>query len=83
MTVKEVKMSFVRGASRQENFKLEYSTDGVNFTECFNGSSSGTTTDYESFDMGSVPARYVRVSFYGNSKGSNWVSVKEFCAFTQ
>ncbi len=82
-TVKEVKMSFVSGASRQEFFKLEYSTDGVNFTECYDGSSSGTTTDYETYSIGSVPARYIRVSFYGNNKGANWVSVKEFCAFAE
>lgn len=82
-TVKEIMMSFVSGASRQEYFKIEYSADGANFTECYDGSSSGTTTDYESYDIGSVPARYIRVSFYGNNKGANWVSVKEFCAFTE
>ncbi len=82
-TVKEIIMSFLHGASRQEYFKVEYSADGVNFAECYDGSSGGTTADYESYDLGSVRAQYIRVSFYGNSKGSNWVSVKALCAFTE
>ncbi len=82
-TVKEIMMAFVSGASRTENVKIEYSTDGENYTVAFEGTNNGKTADYQSFDVGTVPARYIRVSFYGNNSGSNWVSVTELCAFTE
>ena len=78
----DVKMSFAMGHKRSEFFSIEYSVDGINFTECYKGQSSGTTIDYESFIIDKT-ARYIRVKFYGNSQGSNWVSVTELCAFTQ
>ena len=63
------------GDSRKEFFKIEYSEDGINWTEAFNGSNSGTTKGLEKFDIGNK-ARYVQVSFYGNEK-SAWASVSE------
>ncbi len=82
-TVKELMMAFLNGTTRKEIFRIEYSEDGKSFKECFDGTSSGTSSDYESFDVGCVKARYIKVSFYGNSSGSNWVSVTELCAFTE
>lgn len=81
--IAEVKMSFLNGAKRKEYFKIEYSEDGVNWNVTFDGENSGTTADYESYDMNGVSARYIRVSYYGNSQLSNWVSVTELCAFTE
>lgn len=78
--VHSVMMAFLNGAKRTENFKIEYSADGTNYTECYNGTNSGTTADPEEYETGGVQARYIRVSFYGNNAGSNWVSVTEMCA---
>lgn len=80
--VHEVKMSFQMGLYRQEFFIISYSTDGINFTECYNGSCSGTTDERESYII-DVDARYLRVQFRGNSQGTNWVSPSELCAFTK
>lgn len=63
------------GDKRTENFKIEYSLDGLNWTEAFNGHNSGTTVELEQFKICNK-ARYVKVSFYGSSQGS-WVSVTE------
>lgn len=71
----KLNISCLSGDKRTENFKIEYSIDGLNYTEVFNGTNSGTTTGLEQFDIGSK-ARYVRVGFYGSSQGA-WVSVTE------
>ncbi len=71
----KLNIACLSGNKRTENFKIEYSLDGYNFTEAFNGHNSGTTTGIEQFDICNK-ARYVRVSFYGSSEGS-WVSVTE------
>ncbi len=71
----KLNIACLNGDKRTENFKIEYSVDGVNFTEAFNGHNSGTTTGLEQFDICNK-ARYVRVSFYGSSEGT-WVSVTE------
>ena len=71
----KLNISCLSGDKRTENFKIEYSVDGVSYTEAFNGHNSGTTTGLEQFDIASR-ARYIRVSFYGSSQGS-WVSVTE------
>lgn len=78
----EVKMAFLNGASRQEYFKIAVSEDGENYTEVYDGASSGKTTDYENFVIGPINARYMQVSFYGNTN-SAWVSVTELCVFTK
>lgn len=80
-TINNIKMAFTNGNKRQENFKIEYSVDGTNWSLAYEGASSGTTLERETFDMKNVSARYIRVTFYGNSQGSNWVSVAELCAF--
>ena len=79
-TVHSVMMAFLNGVKRTENFKIEYSENGTDYTEAFSGTNSGTTTELEEYNLGAVGARYLRVSFYGNNGGSNWVSVTEMCA---
>ena len=78
----EVKLGFLNGAKRKEFFKIFVSEDGENYTEVLDGVSSGTTTDYQSFIVGPVTTRYMKVLFYGNEK-SSWVSISELIAFTQ
>ncbi len=71
----KLNISCASGNKRTENFKIEHSVDGYNYTEVFNGHNSGTTTGLEQFDICNK-ARYVKVSFYGSSQGS-YVSVTE------
>ena len=83
-TISEIRMAFTNGASRTENFMIEYSEDGYTWhTAREKGTNSGTTKELESYPMNNVRARYIRVSFYGNNKGSAWVSVAELCAFRE
>ena len=71
----KLNISCQSGDKRTENFKIEYSVDGYNYTEVFNGHNSGTTTGLEQFDICNK-ARYVKVSFYGSSQGA-YASVTE------
>ena len=71
----KLNISCASGDVRTENFKIEYSVDGADWVESFNGHNSGTTKGLEQFDIGNK-ARFVRVSFYGSSQGA-WVSVTE------
>ncbi len=80
--VHDVKIAFMDGYFRKEYFIIYYSTDGVNFTECYRGNCSGETAEHESYVI-DVNARYIRVQFQGNSGGTNWVSPSELCAFTK
>ncbi|MBO4897110.1 MAG: discoidin domain-containing protein [Clostridia bacterium] len=79
----EVKMAFTNGDARSDLFTLEVSTDGQNYTQVYDGGGNGQTKDYQSFIVGPVQARYLKVSFHGNSNGSAWASVSELCSFTQ
>ena len=78
----EVKLGFLFGEKRKEFFKIFVSEDGENFTEVLDGTSSGTSTDYQSFIVGPVKARYMKVLFYGSEQGT-WVSISELVAFKQ
>lgn len=84
--VAEVKMAFLNGSARKEQFTIEASTDGINWiTVIANGEGNGQTTGYQDFTFDPVNARYIRVKFYGHVKDNgltgNWVSVSEMCAF--
>lgn len=72
-----VAISFGNGNKRKEYFDIEYSKDGVNYTEIYSGESSGTTLNPELF---SIPckARYIRIVANGNSLVSNdWFNIAE------
>ena len=59
------------------NFAVEVSNDGKNFTRVYSGLTSGTTNDYEIYEVTPVQARYVRYAGDGNSE-NNWNSITEF-----
>lgn len=72
-----VLMSFYAGDTRQTKFDIGVSADGKNFTTVYSGASSGSSSDYEAFDLGGThKAKFVKINFYGNSTGS-WNSVTE------
>ncbi|MFT3740733.1 MAG: glycoside hydrolase family 88 protein [Breznakibacter sp.] len=74
--VTSVDLSFYKGNERKAYFSIYLSADGDNFTEVYNGESSGTTIDLENYDFTDQPARYVKVVGYGNS-ASTWNSITE------
>ncbi len=65
--VTSVDIAFYRGTIRKAYFDISLSSDGVTFTEVYNGESSGTTLELQNFDFDDRPARFVRITGYGNS----------------
>ena len=72
-----VALAFLNGDVRIARFRLEVSTDGVNFTQIFEGSTSGNTNNLERYTFDQITARYIRFTNLGNSV-NNWVSLTEF-----
>ncbi len=78
VTFSKVMIAYYRGAERQSYFDIQVSNDGVNWNTVYaDGVSSGKTDQFESFDVGSVTARYIRYVGYENSLDT-WNSVSEF-----
>lgn len=70
-------IAFYDGDSRATNIVIATSTDGNSWNEVFNGTSSGTTTEMESFNsMSGTSARFLRITGYGNDRNS-WNSITE------
>ena len=62
----EVKIAFSKGNERTANFALEVSTDGEKWKRVFDGMSSGTTKELETFDV-TEEAKFVKFVGWGNS----------------
>ena len=69
-------LAFMNGASRTQRFILEYSEDGQNWIQTYEGNSSGMTEMEEFFSLEEGQGRYVRFTNLGNSNNS-WVSLSE------
>jgi len=74
--VNSVDLAFYSGNIRKSYFIIQLSTDGTNFTEVLNDTSSGTTVDLENYDFVNQNARYIRIIGNGNSQ-SLWNSITE------
>ena len=69
--LKGIKIAFKRGHVRVAYFDLDVSVDGANWTPVITGGeSSGTQTSPELFSFPEIPARYIRITGYGNSDNS-------------
>jgi poly(beta-D-mannuronate) lyase len=80
-TVALVKIAFYSGNVRTTTFDLQTSNDGSAWTNVLtNVSSSGTTTQEQTFDFADVSARYVRYLGHGNSVNL-WNSLAEVSIF--
>ena len=55
------------GSTRKAFFEIFTSNDGESWAHIYNGGSSGTTSDFEYYDMKNTKCRYVRLLFHGNS----------------
>ena len=69
-------MAMYDGHTRFNEFTVDISNDGSEFTNIGKFTTSGTTENYEAYDLGLQKARYVRVNFSGNSTGT-WNSPTE------
>jgi len=75
-TLGYVTLAVYNGTSRQNRFDLQVSNDATSWTTVFSGSSSGTTTQQETYDFADVSGRYVRYLGHGSTIGT-WNSVTE------
>jgi hypothetical protein len=82
--VEELRIAWFRGDERSTAFTVEVSADNQTFTEVFDGRTSGTSSDFESFPVDAV-AKYVRIIGHGNdaTSGSDWTSILEVEAIGQ
>lgn len=74
--VTSVEIAFYRGNIWKAFFEISLSSDGKTYTTVFTGESGGGTTGLEKFDFEDHPARFVRITGYGNSL-NEWNSITE------
>jgi beta-glucanase (GH16 family) len=80
-TVGYVKVAVYNGNLRQARFDLQLSSDGSNWSNAITGAtSSGTTTQEQTFDFADASARYVRYLGHGNTVNL-WNSLNEVSVF--
>ncbi len=73
----KIMIAFYSGNKRAYSFSIDVSEDGVNYTRVLeNASSSGASTELESFDLKGVKARYVKYIGAGNSVNA-WNNITE------
>ena len=75
-TVQSVDITFGLGNERAYSFVIEVATDGRTYTQVLSATSSGTTTNSESFDFADVSAKYVRITGSG-SDVNGWNNYSE------
>jgi hypothetical protein len=75
-TLDRVGIAWQHGDTRRADFTIALSTDGSSWTTVYEGTSSGSTLDREYYAFDATPARYVRITGYGNTQ-NNWTSITE------
>ncbi|MBE7050433.1 MAG: hypothetical protein E7394_06625 [Ruminococcaceae bacterium] len=73
-----VLLAMYLATTRTHTFSIDISNDGKTFTSVGTFTNSGTTDDYEAFDIGDQKARFVRINFRGANNGESYNSVTEF-----
>ena len=74
--VGQVALVFWKTAQRTTKFKLEYTADGTNWKQVYNGATTMGKAK-EVFDI-NTKVKAFKIYGYGNSEGSNWFSLIEF-----
>lgn len=78
-TLCTVEIAWNKGDERTYEFTIATTSDGITFTDVFNGKSTGKTLSYEKYNIdNSTPSvKSIKLSFTGSSSKSGWVSIKE------
>lgn len=74
--VGSVDLAWHKGDSREQDFEIQTSVDGKDWTTRFEGTTSGTTLRGQKYDLPDTPARYVRIVGDGNTD-NDWTSITE------
>lgn len=75
-TVESVRVAWYRGDERQSSFDVQTSANASSWTTVHSGSSSGTTTALEDYNVTDTAGRYVRIVGHGNTS-NDWNSITE------
>ncbi len=75
-----VNVYWYRGNERTTDFIILISNESNSFTDVLTHSSTGSTSDFEGYNLPDVVARYVRIIVTGSSE-SDWVSISEIKLF--
>ncbi len=75
-TVNSIDVAYYLGNARKGIFSINLSENGTDYTEVFNGQTSGTTLSLENYDFPDLNARYVKIIGGGNTQ-STWNSITE------
>jgi hypothetical protein len=72
-------VAWYQGDLRWNDYTVYTSLDGLSYSKAWEGRSSQGTSGYETrhFTNGARNARYVKISFWGNSIGNGWASITE------
>ena len=71
-----VNIAWYKGNERQNSFAISASSDGINFSNIFNGKSSGLTLNHEKYKIADTNARYLRITVNGNTQNT-YASITE------
>lgn len=75
-----VDIAWHKGDQRVADFQVRLSTNGSSWETVFDGSSSGTTLQPETYPFTTTSARYVRIVGFGNTQ-NDWTSITELPGF--
>ena len=72
----DINIAWYKGNERQNNFVISTSTDGIKFSNILSSKSSGSTLNFEKYDIADTNARYIRITVNGNTQNS-YASITE------
>ena len=75
-----IDIAWYRGNERVINFTISASNDSQSWKPLVMNSSSGTSSESESYDLPNIAARYLQITVTGSSL-SDWVSISEIKIF--
>lgn len=78
-TISDVKIAWGRGDTISNKFEIRALADesSNNWEKVYYGNSSGSSLDFETYDVGNIEARFIRIKVFENSGGSDWTNITE------
>jgi F5/8 type C domain len=75
-----INISWYKGNERTTDFTISVSNDSNSFTDVLTHTSTGSTPDFEGYNLPDIVSRYVRITVTGSSE-SDWMSISEIKIF--
>jgi len=80
--IEDVEVAWGRGDDRTYTFEIATrATENGNWNTVFSGNSSGSSDQFERYDVNDTDAQYVRIRGLSNSAGSAWTNITETQVF--